>query len=481
MPVIQLPNNWTPRDYQIPLWEYLQNGGKRAVAVWHRRAGKDDVFLHHAARCAWREPATYWHMLPEAAQARKAIWEAINPHTGKRRIDEAFPVELRASTRENDMMIKLKSGGSWQVVGSDNYNSLVGSPPKGVTFSEWPLAKQQAWAFLRPILKENNGWAAFIYTPRGYNHGHTLYEMAQNQPGWFSQKLTVEDTGVFTPHQLAEELIELQKEWGIKQGEALFNQEYFCSFDAAIIGSVYGSWLETCQQQRRVLTPEKMIIPPSEDFPEGMQFSGLWNPDYPVYTAWDLGRSDYCSIWFFQVMGGELRIIDFYENNLEDPPHYAKVIHAKPYGYGENTPHFVPHDARHKLFAAGGRSLVEWFYELRVKARVVASTSVQNSITAARKTLQQAVFDKTCCKEGFEHLRQYHYHYNENLRTMSDAPVHDDHSHASNAFELLARIWKTDIIPNEKPAPRFLHEATADEVFWPAKTGSLHSSNYERI
>src|SRR5580765_7837625 len=122
---ISLPNNWQPRPYQANLWRYLEQGGKRAVAIWHRRAGKDDVALHWTAVAAHQRTGSYWHMLPEASQARKAIFDSINPHSGKRRIDEAFPRELRELTRENEMFIKFKSGSTWQLVGSDNYNSLV--------------------------------------------------------------------------------------------------------------------------------------------------------------------------------------------------------------------------------------------------------------------------------------------------------------------------------------------------------------------
>ena len=87
-----MPNQWHPRPYQLRLWHYLENGGKRAVCVWHRRAGKDDVCLHWTAAALHQRIGNYWHMLPEAAQARKAIWDAVNRLTGKRRIDEAFPL-----------------------------------------------------------------------------------------------------------------------------------------------------------------------------------------------------------------------------------------------------------------------------------------------------------------------------------------------------------------------------------------------------
>ncbi|WP_421782637.1 hypothetical protein [Kiloniella litopenaei] len=134
MATIRIPNNWAPRDYQRNMWIALEQGVKRAIGIWHRRAGKDDVCLHRAAVAAHERVGGYWHMLPLQNQARRAIWDAVNPHTGKRRIDEAFPKELIATKREAEMLIKFKNGSTWQVIGSDNYNALVGAPPAGVIF-----------------------------------------------------------------------------------------------------------------------------------------------------------------------------------------------------------------------------------------------------------------------------------------------------------------------------------------------------------
>ena len=144
MPEVTLPNNWRPRGYQMDAWAALERGIKRALLVWHRRAGKDDVCLHWAATQAIQRAGNYWHMLPQYEQARKSVWQAVNPHTGKRRINEAFPAAIRKRTREDQMMIEFVNGSTWQLVGSDNYNSLVGSPPVGVTASEWALADPSA-------------------------------------------------------------------------------------------------------------------------------------------------------------------------------------------------------------------------------------------------------------------------------------------------------------------------------------------------
>jgi len=115
---VALPyNDWRPRPHQMGLWAHLQGGGARAIAIWHRRAGKDEVCLHHTAVSAFQRVGNYWHCLPIYKQGRKAIWTAVNAHTGKRRIDEAFPKALRETTNDAEMFIRFRNGSTWQVIG----------------------------------------------------------------------------------------------------------------------------------------------------------------------------------------------------------------------------------------------------------------------------------------------------------------------------------------------------------------------------
>ena len=414
---IRIPNNWVPRHYQRPLWEYLEQGGKRAVACWHRRAGKDDVDLNWTAAAMIQKPATYWYMLPQANQARRAVWDAVNPHTGVRRLDQAFPAEIREATRDHEMFMRLKNGSTFQVVGSDNYNSLLGSPPYGIVFSEWSLSDPNSWAYLRPILRENNGWALFNYTPRGRNHGWTTLETARSEPGWFHQVLTADDNGVFQPGALEEELRQLVKEHGEDYGDAVFRQEYFCSFDAATPGAYYAKLIEAADRDGRIGR-----VP--------------WEPTVPVYLAWDLGINDCTVLWFFQINRREIWLIDYHRAAGQGLDYYAKLIRSKPYVYADRS-NLWPHDmAKGEL--GTGKKLVEVAESLGLRGTIVANIPVNDGIGAVRMMMPRCYFDKEKCAEGIDGLRQYHRLYDEERKIFHDKPFHDWTSDIADAFRYLA-------------------------------------------
>jgi hypothetical protein len=407
---VTLPNHWRPRDYQRRLWSYLEAGGKRAVAVWHRRAGKDEVCLHWAACAALQRVGSYWHMLPEAAQARKAIWDAINPHTGRRRIDEAFPAPIRAGQRDDDMRIKLANGSVWQVVGSDNFNSLVGAPPIGLVFSEYSLTDPAAWDYLRPILAENGGWCVFMTTPRGRNHAWSLYDMARARPDWFAELLTVDDT-----QAIGAEIIADERASGMS--DDMVAQEYYCSFDAALPGAYYGKLLHNAAVEGRI-------------------GRAPWAPDAAVHTAWDLGIGDSTAIWFAQAVGQETRLVDYYENFGVGLDHYAKTLREKPYVYGE---HILPHDAQVADLSTG-RSRLQTLAALGIFGRVLPrEPNIEDGINAVRNLLPRCWFDAAKCARGLDALRQYRCDYDAERKIYAARPRHDWTSHAADAFRYLAR------------------------------------------
>lgn len=367
----------------------------------------------------------YWYMLPEYSQARKSMWDAVNPHTGKRRIDEAFPKELRARTLEQEMMIHFRNGSTFQLVGSDNFDSLVGSPPVGLVFSEYALSNPSAWAYLMPILEENGGWAAFNSTPRGKNHFKDQLDFARDEPGWFSQTLTAEQTGVFRPDQLDSIKRQMVKQHGQEFGTALFLQEYYCSFDAAIMGSIWGDCIATAEAEGRIT-----------------DLGVLKN--HLVYTAWDLGREDATAIWFFQMVGEHIHIVDYHESNHKDIPFYAQLLRDKKREHGiEYGVHYLPHDARPRTIASGGKSTLQQFIEEGVgKFNIAPRLDVQEGIQAARATLPKCKFHVERCAKGLEALRAYHHQWDDEKKTFSLTPQHDWASHGSDAFRYLSLCWK---------------------------------------
>ena len=423
---IVLPHaGWQPRPYQKAVWEALSKGVKRSVARWHRRAGKDELYLHHISCSSQERTGNYWYMLPQYSQARKSMWDAVNPRTGRRRIFDVFPREMIKSIRENEMNVQFHNGSTFQLVGSDNPDSLVGSPPVGVVFSEYSLSNPSTWSYIQPILEENNGWAGFNGTPRGKNHFKKICDLAEKSDDWFYDVKTADDTGVFTREQLENILHELQDLYGEEFGMAMWMQEYYVSFDAAIMGSIYGEFITKIERKGQILDFEI-------------------DKDTPVNTVWDLGRTDATAIWFYQIIGGEIRIIDYYEASLKEIPEYAQVIRtkAKEGGYKYAT-HWLPHDAKPKRLGMGGKSIMQQLQDEKIgRTVIVPRQDIQDGIQAARATLPKCYFHKTNTEIGLEHLRSYHYEYNEEKKMFTDSPFHDHTSHGADAFRYLAMSWR---------------------------------------
>jgi len=392
--------------------------------------------LHRACVAAFQRPANYWHMLPEAAQARKAIWNAVNPHTGKRRIDEAFPQELRKSTRENEMQIEFVSGGTWQVVGSDNFNSLVGSSPAGVVYSEWALAKPAARALLRPILAENNGWEVFIYTPRGRNHGLRTLEAARRTPGAFAQVLDVNATGVLTPEQLERERLLYAEEYGQEDGESFFLQEWHCDFNAAMVGAILARYIGRAEREGR-------INDDVEYDPEGA----------PIEISSDIGRRDTSAWWFWQPRLGGFSLIDYDEGSGLDAEEWIarldKRITDRRYKLGKI---WLPHDAKARQFAAK-HSAIEQFLTFYggLRVGIVPDATKSDRINAARSVMRRCEFNKSRCEDGLDGLTNWRFEYNEERKEFTSEPVHDWASHPGDGFSYGALVMSEREPAGEDP------------------------------
>jgi hypothetical protein len=422
--VITVPSGYNPRSYQIPLMAAWDAGCKRGVLVWHRRSGKDRTALGLTVREMCRRVGVYYHIFPELQQGRKVLWNGIG-RDGTKFLD-TFPGELVARVREDEMSVTLKNGSIWQIVGGDRIDAVVGTNPVGLVYSEYSLMSPRGWEFFRPIIRENGGWALFIYTPRGNNHGEDLYDMARSNREWYTSLLTVRDTFRDSQGEDGSRVVtDLDVEADRREGmpDELVDQEYFCSFTAALVGSYYGDLMKKALAEGRI----------SNDIRH--------DPNLPVYTFWDLGLADATAIWFVQVpqSGRGVRCIDYYEMSNVGLDQHIKAVKEKPYVYGT---HFGPADINNREYTTAiTRARFAEQHGIRFTSVPMIHGEkgwLRECIDSTRRVLPMVEFAADKCRMGIDALRSYRKEWDDRLRVYRDKPLHDWSSHAATAFHLIA-------------------------------------------
>ena len=217
---ITIPHRFKPREYQIPVLRAIDNGAKRLVLVWARRSGKDKVAWNIIVKKACERVGTYYYFAPTFTQGKRIIWDGRDKD-GVRFLDH-IPETLIARKNETELKIELKNGSIIQIIGTEKIDSIVGTNPIGCVFTEYSLMRPDVWDFIRPILAENDGWALFVFTPRGMNHGFKILQQAKQDERWFWQVLTIEDTKA-----ISEETLRVERE---QMPRDLYEQEYLCKF-----------------------------------------------------------------------------------------------------------------------------------------------------------------------------------------------------------------------------------------------------------
>ena len=412
-----------PRDYQNPIFKARDKGVSRFVLCWHRRAGKDKTALNFTIREMVQRVGSYFYLLPTYSHGRKIIWEGIDRDGFK--FLHHFPESIVAAKNDTEMRIELINGSIFRVVGSDNYDSIVGTNPIGCVFSEFSLQNPRAWDFVRPILRENGGWALFIATPRGHNHFFDILETGKKND-WFTQVLTVEDSNI-----ISKEMIEQERREGMD--EDLIQQEYFCSFEASVKGAYYSEQMKKCKNEDRVCRI-------------------LYDPDRPVHTAWDIGRHDSNAILFFQIFGKEIRFIDYDERSGESVKFYVKLLKDKGYNYGR---HYFPHDMKITDYSAE-RSRIDTFqdtyrdlFSREPDYKIVAKVDIQDGIESVRALFPRFWFDSEKCKFAIEAITQYCKEYDEDHKIFRSRPLHDWSSHCADSLRYLA-VGLEEELPRER-------------------------------
>lgn len=401
-------DQFKPRDYQLPFCRAFEEGTfKKFFICWPRRSGKDVCSFNLILRAALRKVGVYYYVFPTYSQGKKVIYDSIT-NEGKRFLDY-IPRELVAGTNSQELKIKLVNDSLIQIVGSDNIDSLVGTNPQGIVFSEYALQSPNAYAFLRPVLAANNGWCVMESTPRGKNHFWELYQIASNSSDWFVSKLTLDDT-VHIP------LEEIQKD--LQEGlisQDLVYQEYYTSFEMGVEGAYYAKYFDKMRLNGQIGT-----VPHEEGF--------------KVNTCWDIGVRDFTTILFFSVVGQTVRIFDCYENSKQGLEHYVQVLQQKGYIYGK---HIGPHDIKVKEWGSG-MTRIEKAKHLGINFTVAPDVSIYDGIESVRSCLSKVWIDEKNCAPFIKAMENYRQEYDIKKKVYKPQPLHDWSSHWADAMRYLA-------------------------------------------
>lgn len=392
---------YKPRPLQAAIHDSLRRFN---VLVCHRRFGKTVLAINElvkqAAACP-RQAPRYGYIAPLYKQAKSVAWDYLKFYT------DPFPGR---TTHESELRVDLPWGARIQLFGADNPDALRGMYLDGGVLDEPAQMAPRTWReVIRPALSDREGWALFVGTPAGHNFFYDMYRHAEEQAQWYAGLYRASETGILSPEELEDARATM--------GEDEYQQEYECSFTAAIRGSYYGKILEKHRDHVR---------------------SVPWEPQFPVNTFWDLGVADSTAIWFHQYISGEHRIIDFYEASGEGLQHYAGILNGKPYTYGT---HYAPHDIEVRELGSG-MSRKETARNFGIEFKVVPNQPVQDGIQAVRTVLPACYFDAVKCKDGLEALRQYQREWDDKRQTFRMNPRHDWTSHAADAFRYFAVGFK---------------------------------------
>lgn len=425
-------NAYVPRGAFV---DFHNRPQRWAVMVCHRRAGKTvacvaDLVL--SALVTNKQDARYAYIAPQLNQAKDIAWGYLKNLTADIPLVHYNESELRAD---------LPNGARIRLYGADNPDRLRGLYLDGVILDEYADMKPSVWGeIVRPLLSDRLGWAVFIGTPKGHNEFWRIWNERKDLIDWFSLMLRASESGLIPQTELESAKREIS--------EDQYEQEYECSFSAAVKGAYYAKDIELAEREGRICE-----VP--------------YDDELPVYTAWDIGYSDDTAVWFWQMVRGEVHIIDYYAANGHGVDHYTEMLNAKGYNYAKLSKKpflWLPHDARAKTFASGGKSTQQQFRENGYESLIAPELGLQDGIQAARATLPACWFDAEKCYEGIEALKLYRREWDEDKKVFRDKPLHDWTSHPADGFRYLSCVWREQVFPKPEEPPKWKEQQTFNEL-----------------
>ena len=419
---------FVPRPYQQPIMRaFLLDGIKRFLIVAHRRSGKDTLSFQLLFLGALMRPGLYYHLLPKISQSASVVWHGRGKD-GTSFLD-FIPKEVVAGVNHSTMTIVLINGSRIKITGADNYEALIGSNPLGIIFSEMQSIDPRAWDYLRPILSENAGFAIFLGTPRGLNYFYDMYESNKDNPSWHTEVLTVDDTTNWDGSPvITDEIVEEERKAGMP--EDLIQQEFYCSFTAAISGAYFSNQMKAIRDKGNIKEFEidKNLL---------------------VFTSWDLGISDSMAVGFFQCNAeGEIFCFHHIEETGHGLEYYIDQLHRvrEKYGFTRYGTHFFPHDVKVRELGTG-KTRFEMLRKAGLNLFVVPRTSIQERIQCARSLLPDMTIH-TRCKHLIRCLDEFHAK-KDDRRGVSTGPEHDWSSHSADMLTYFAAGFLHSMDPDK--------------------------------
>jgi hypothetical protein len=408
--IIEVELDYKPREVFL---EFHERKERWAVIVAHRRCGKSTSCINeliHKALIEGKEDGRYAYVAPYYSQAKNIAWDYLL----------RFSKPVMAKANQSELWVELINGARIRLFGADNADSLRGLYLDGIVLDEYADMRPRIWGeIIRPLLADRLGWAVFIGTPKGHNAFWDIYNNATKDDNWYAKTLRASQTGLIPKSELEDAAKSMTQDQ--------YLQEFECDFESAILGAYYGKEMRQLTDQGRI-TPIK------------------YDPMFPLFSSWDLGYSDDTTIWTWQVVHGEIRFLDYHTSNGQSIPFYTGYIAQQEQKYNAKYKyHYLPHDARAKTLASGGKSIIEQL-SAKIKLeclKIVPNLSLQDGIQATRMMLLRSWFDPSC-EEGIECLRQYERAYNEDKKIFSDKPLHNWASHGADAARMAAIAWKEE-------------------------------------
>ena len=412
---MQVTIPYKPRPLQREIHASLRRWN---LLVCHRRFGKTvfaiNELIKQAAKCDKKMPR-YAYVAPYYKQAKQIAWDYLKDFTR--------PIP-GIKINESELRVDFPWGARIQLFGADSPDSMRGLYLDGVVLDEYADMSPRIFSeVIRPALSDREGGAIFIGSAKGGTPFYDLWERVKDDPDWFVKVYPASETKVIPEVELADAKKIMD--------EDEYNQEYECSWTASIKGAYYGKQLAEAQEQDRIGK-----VP--------------YDPRLPVQTAWDLGVGDSTAIWFFQVLGQEVRIIDYHEDSGEGLPYYAKILDQRGYKYGD---HWAPHDIQVRELGSG-KSRIETAKMLGIQFRIVPNLSIDDGINAVRNTIPRCWIDAKKCELGLQALRNYRKEYDDRRQEYKPRPLHDWSSHAADAFRYLAVGLKDKQKAKSTPQPK---------------------------